>query len=74
MTKTKTFDDATERYTDVRNVPTGTYIKRKAEAKKVYIAAGYCRGNRAYEIVDADDINRSMFIKGGKPVFVGFTY
>lgn len=68
------FDDATERYTDIRTVPVGTYVKRKAEAKKVYIAAGYCRISRAYQIDDADDINRCLYIKGGKQVFVGFTY
>jgi len=74
MTKTKTFDDTTERYIDIWKVPTGTYVKRKAEAKKVYIAAGYCPVNRAYQIDDAGDINRALFLRGDKKVFVGFTY
>ena len=70
----RTFDDTTERSLDVARVPVGTYVKRKADAKKVYIAAGYCDINHAWQLDDADDISRCLFVKTGSPVFVGFTY
>jgi hypothetical protein len=60
--------------TTAKAVPKGDYIMRKADAKKVYKALGYCRLNKAYEFGDVDDISRSIYIKGTKPVFTGFTY
>jgi hypothetical protein len=68
------FDDTSERYVDIWKVPVGTYLKRKADSKKIYIAAGYCPVNRGYQIDDAGDINRALFLRGDKKVFVGFTY
>jgi hypothetical protein len=66
-------------YTDsiqatAKAVPKGDYILRKADANKVYQAVGYCRLNKAYEFNDVNDISRSIYIKGTKPVFTGFTY
>jgi hypothetical protein len=52
----------------------GEYIKRKADAQTVYIKGAYDRASRSFSCVDADDINREIFIKADKPVFIGFTY
>ena len=58
----------------IKTVKQGEYIKRKQDAKKVYIRGEYCRISKAYSCTDADDINREIFIKGDKLVFVGFEY
>ena len=60
--------------TSIINVPKGEYIKRKPEAKKVYVRGDYCRFNRAYEVYSFDDINQRMYIKGNKQVYIGFTF
>ncbi len=58
----------------IKSVKTGDYIKRTADAKTVYIKGAYDRANRSFSCVDANDINREIFIKSDKSVFVGFTY
>jgi len=52
----------------------GEYVKRKPEARKVYIVNGYCRVSRRWELTDAEDVNRCIYIKTGTPLFAGFTY
>jgi hypothetical protein len=52
----------------------GEYIKRKADAKTVYIKGAYDRSTKTYECTDTDDINKQIYIKADKPVFIGFTY
>lgn len=58
----------------IKNVKPGDYIKRKADAKAVYVKGEYCRTSKAFECYDADDINKTIMIKSDKLVFVGFTY
>ena len=58
----------------IKSVKPGEYIKRKADAQTVYIKGAYDRASRSFSCVDADDINREIFIKADKPVFIGFTY
>jgi small nuclear ribonucleoprotein (snRNP)-like protein len=58
----------------IKTIKKGEYIKRKPDAKAVYIRGEYCRISKAYSCIDADDMNREIFIKGDKIVFVGFTY
>jgi hypothetical protein len=60
--------------TTANQIKKGEFIKRKADANKVYIARGYCRFNKAYQFDDADDISRCIYIKGAKIVFVDFEY
>ena len=52
----------------------GEYVKRKPEAKAVYIRGAYDAGSKRYELTDAEDINRSVWVKGSVSVVVGFTY
>jgi hypothetical protein len=52
----------------------GEYIKRKADAQAVYIKGAYDRATKSFECTDANDMNRQIYIKADKPVFVGFTY
>jgi hypothetical protein len=58
----------------IKAVKQGEYIKRKADAKTVYIKGTYDRSTKTYECTDTDDINKQIYIKADKPVFIGFTY
>jgi hypothetical protein len=58
----------------LRNVTKGDYVKRKADSKAVYIKGDYDRMTKSFELVDVEDINRVVYIKASKPVYVGFTY
>ena len=58
----------------LRNVKTGDFVKRKADSKAVYIKGAYDRATKSFELVDVEDINRVVYIKATKPVYVGFTY
>jgi hypothetical protein len=58
----------------LRNVTKGDYVKRKADSKAVYIKGDYDRTTKSFELIDTDDINKVVYIKATKPVYVGFTY
>jgi hypothetical protein len=58
----------------IKAVKQGEYIKRKADAKTVYIKGTYDRSTKSFECTDTDDINKQIYIKADKPVFIGFTY
>jgi hypothetical protein len=58
----------------IKSVKPGEYIKRKADAQAVYIKGAYDRASKSFECIDASDINRQIYIKADKPVFIGFTY
>lgn len=58
----------------IKSVAPGEYIKRKADAKTVYIKGAYDRATKSFECTDVEDINRHVYIKADKPVFIGFTY
>lgn len=58
----------------IRDVNKNDYIKRKENSKKVYIAKGWCRSNKAYVIQDASDMSHYLYVKSFTPVYVGFTY
>ena len=58
----------------IKTLKPGEYIKRKADAQRVYIRGQYCRQSKAYECQAADDIGHCVYIKAAKPVFFGFTY
>jgi hypothetical protein len=50
------------------------FIKRKADSKTTYITGGYCRFNKAYEITDWNNINKTMYLKKGTEVFIDFEF
>jgi hypothetical protein len=58
----------------LRNVKPGDYVKRKADASTVYIKGDYDRTTKSFELTDTDDINRCIYVKADKTVFIGFTY
>jgi hypothetical protein len=58
----------------LRNVKPGDYVKRKADSKAVYIKGDYDRTTKSFELQDTEDMNRFVYIKADKPVYVGFTY
>lgn len=58
----------------IKSVKSGDYIKRKEDAKVVYIKGDYIRALKGFECTDAEDINKTIVIKSDKLVFVGFTY
>lgn len=58
----------------IQHVTKGDYVKRKPDAKGIYIKGDYCRIAKAYEMRDTDDVNRVIYIKRDKVVVTGFTY
>jgi hypothetical protein len=58
----------------LRNVTKGDYVKRKSDSKAVYIKGAYDRTTKSFELQDVEDMNRVVYIKATKPVYVGFTY
>lgn len=59
---------------NIKLVKPGDYIKRKIDAKTVYVRGEYDRITKSFSCTDTNDMNREIFIKSDKSVFVGFTY
>tara|TARA_R100000808_G_C2083875_1_gene106762 strand:- start:265 stop:519 length:255 start_codon:yes stop_codon:yes gene_type:complete len=68
------FDDCTP--VNLKDIKKGEYFKRTPQANKVFIKGDYIRddGFNKYSCTDWDDMNREVFIKGNKKVFIGFTF
>ena len=58
----------------ISEVKKGEFLKRKADAQRVYIRGDYDRSSKSYSCIAYDDINQEIFIKANKKVFVGFTF
>jgi hypothetical protein len=58
----------------VENVKQGDYVKRKFDAKGVFFRMGYDREMKAYRLDSCDDISKSVWVKKGTVLVVGFTY
>lgn len=58
----------------LRHVKPGDYVKRKADAKSIYVKREYDKSTKSFCLVDVEDINRCIYVKADKPVVVGFTY
>ena len=58
----------------VETLPKGEYVKRKADATKVYIRGEYDRSTKRYALKDTDDGNHEIYVKRGTELFYGFTY
>lgn len=58
----------------LKNVKPGDYVKRKSDSKAVYIKGAYDRTTKSFELQDTEDMNRFVYVKADKTVFIGFTY
>jgi len=58
----------------IKNVIIGDYVKRKPDAKTVYIRREYDRATKTFCLQDTEDMNRFIYIKSNKSVFIGFDY
>ncbi len=58
----------------VQTIKPGEYVKRTADAKKVYKRGAYDASTKRYSLTDCEDMNREIFVKRGTVLFVGFTY
>jgi hypothetical protein len=58
----------------VEDIKLGEYVKRKADAHKVYRRGGYDAAIKRYALVDTEDINREVYVKKGTELHIGFTY
>lgn len=63
-----------EGYRKLSDLKKGEYLKRKADARKVYRKGDYDRAERKFSCMDTDDISREIFLKGDTMVYVGFDY
>lgn len=58
----------------IRNTIKGEFIKRNEAAKTVYVRGDYVREKKAFECYSFDDINKFIYIKADKTVFVDFDF
>jgi hypothetical protein len=58
----------------IRHQGAGDLIKRQPDAKAVYIINHYDKESDSYSCSNYDDMNREIFIKSNKTVYVGFTF
>jgi hypothetical protein len=58
----------------IRECPMGSFIKRKSLAKTIYIRGHYDKQSKTFSCIDAEDMNREIFLKGDTLVFEGFSY
>lgn len=64
----------TEQHVAVEAIKRGEFVKRKADANKVFKRGEYDKATRRYSLEDCDDANREVFVKKGTMLFVGFSY
>jgi hypothetical protein len=58
----------------VEHIKNGEFVRRNVYAKKTYRKAGYDFSSKTFTLVDCDDIGRSISVKRGTALVVGFTY
>ena len=58
----------------VESIRPGEYVRRTEHAKKTYVRDAYNPSTRRYMLADCDDINRTLEVKKGTVLHVGFTY
>lgn len=58
----------------IRDLKKGEFLKRSETAKEVYIKGDYDRETKTFCCSAYSDINKFVFIKANKKVFVGFTF
>lgn len=62
------------RQVKLKDVKQGEFIKRKADANKVYTRGDYDRSVKRFSCDDWDDISRNILLKGDALVFVDFEF
>ena len=58
----------------VEAIGKGEYVRRSATATKTYKRGEYDRTAKRFELVDCDDISRTVMVKRGTILHVDFTY
>ena len=58
----------------LKNVKRGEFIRRKVNSKTTYIRGEYVRDDGRYSLINFDDINKEVFLKGDTKVFINFTF
>ena len=58
----------------VESIRPGEYVRRTEHAKKTYRRDAYNPSTRRYTLTDCDDICRTIEVKKGTRLHVGFTY
>jgi hypothetical protein len=57
-----------------KQIKKGEFVKRKPDAKKVYIRGDYDRASKRYSLQDWDDISREVWVKGSALLVVDFEF
>lgn len=52
----------------------GEFVKRKPDAKTVYIRGEYDRASKRYSLQDFNDTSREVWVKASTPLFIGFDF
>lgn len=58
----------------LRHCGNGDFIKRKPNAKKVFVINHYDRASKTWSLSDYEDMNNEIFLKSDTMVYVGFTF
>lgn len=64
----------TVQWATASSIKPGEYVRRKPDAQKTYKRGAYDRSTRTYELIDCDDICRTISVKATALLVVGFTY
>ena len=59
---------------EINKVKKGEFIKLSESAKEVWIANGYCRTNKRYEINSYSDISKFRYLSKGRLVVIDFEF
>lgn len=63
-----------EQFMTARKIKKGEFVKRKADAAKVYVRDKYCRSSKKIALIDFDDFCRVIYVKPDAALFVGFEF
>ena len=58
----------------VEAIKRGEYVKRTADANKVFKRGPYCASTKCYALEDCSDISREVYVKRGTDLFINFEY
>ena len=58
----------------LRHVGIGDILKRKPNAKTVFVVNHYDRASKTWSLSNWHDMNKEIFLKSDTMVYVGFTF
>ena len=58
----------------LRHVGVGDILKRKPNAKTVFVVNHYDRASKTWSLSDWHDMNREIFLKSDTLVYIGFEF